>query len=302
MFEAGRLAAARNWATPSLIDIHQVAALDPTGDPVLVVAEARTVDAATARAIAAVAGAGRDITLVTDDELPPSVKEWLPEALIHIAGSAIVTAEEQQPSAVESADSWPDPDPLSGSDQRANSDPAQTWPETQCVEPVDSTEMADSQWVCHFESASALESLQPALSGWVATAWNQYVAQRQVMVMDQGNGDGVCAGAWALDDRLPAALWFQPTQSIRSGEEFLLVGSTIAVSADPDTPIVVSDSWWQQGFADQVVSWCEQPSSRAMINRVFSFGQPVSPLSPPLPARRVLSRTASRRSQPCPCR
>lgn len=280
MFEAGRLAAARNWISPSLIEVHQVSALDPTGDPVLVVAEARTVDAATARAIAAVAGAGREITLVTDDALPPAVQDWLPAALIHISGSAIPTAEGPQPSTNESPEPWPDLDPVSVSHQPADADPAHTWPATEWADNDDSTEAMSSQWVCHFESASAVESLQPALSGWAAAAWNQYVAQRQLAVMDQGNGDGVCAGAWALDDRLPAALWFQPTQSIRTGEEFLLVGSTIAVADDPAIPVVVPDSWWQQGFADQVVSWCEQPGSRAMINRVFSFGQPVSPLSP----------------------
>ena len=138
----------------------------------------------------------------------------------------------------------------------------------------------DSGWMCHFESATAVESLQPALSGWVATAWNQFALQRDLKIMDQGTGDGVSAGAWALDERLPAALWFQPNRSVGTGAEFLLIGSTIAVASDPETPIEVSDSWWQRGFADQVVSWCEQPEASALHNRVFAFGQPVRPLGP----------------------
>ena len=95
ILEAGRLAAARNWGTPYLIDVNQVAGLDPTGQPVLVLAEADTVDAATARTIAAVAGAGRDITLVTDGPLPAAVQDWLPSALIHIRGSDITPPDER---------------------------------------------------------------------------------------------------------------------------------------------------------------------------------------------------------------
>lgn len=282
MFEAGRLAAERNWVSPSMITVDQVPELGPTGEPVVVVAGADTVDAAAARAVAAVAGAGREIIVVTDGELSPQVHGWLPAGLVHIAGSAITIAPDDA-----SVTDGVDQSPVTGrgAEKASDVDAAQDWTGPTVEEPsVDETEVVggsdgeDTVWVCPFDSATVLESLQPAMSGWVAAAWNQFVAQRQLTVMDQGNGDGVCAGGWRLDDQLPAALWFQPTQSIRTGEEFLLIGSTVAVAGDPATPIVLPGSWWQQGFADQVVSWCEQPEVSAMVNRVFAFGQPARPL------------------------
>lgn len=279
IFEAGRVAASRGWAAPSVIRLDDLPGLNPTGDPVLVVASASTVDVVAAQAVAALAGVGRDITLVTDAPLPCSVQQWLPATSIHVLGSALSRRGERLEGALPIAD----PEHPQGTDNGPY-DPVDSAPGD--VPGVPGGDAAagdgaeDSGWMCHFESATAVESLQPALSGWVATAWNQYVLQRDLKIMDQGTRDGVSAGAWALDERLPAAVWFQPTRSVGTGAEFLLIGSTIAVASDPGTPIEVPDSWWQRGFADHVVSWCEQPEASALHNRVFAFGQPVQPLGP----------------------
>lgn len=85
LVEAGRVAQERKWQQPAVVSTAELDAEGPVGEPLIVVAPAGELDSNAARSLASLAGAGRVVLLITDEEPPESLRTWLP------AGSWIVT-------------------------------------------------------------------------------------------------------------------------------------------------------------------------------------------------------------------
>lgn len=252
MFEAGRIASQRGWKSPEIVQALEVGGMSPTGPPAIVLGKAGDLDTSTVRALAALAGAGRDIILITEQPLTDEMAAWLPPNMHHVLGDSL-----------DLHFGLGDAPPALSDDVEATSIPA----------------TSVGQFVyCTFQGESALDGLEPARDGWVLEAWTEFVRRHALSVQDQERGDQVSAGSWRLDDDGPVApLWFQPMRRTDDSSEFILIGSTIGIVEKPGT--AVDDSDWQQRFADQVVSWCEQPGATAMLSRVMGqFAEQTAPL------------------------
>lgn len=243
MFEAGRIASQRAWTTPTIIPLEQISGLSPTGPPLIAIGKVCDVELSTVQALAALAGASRDVVLITDKPLTRELAEWLPATAHHVLGDTLDLDDD--------FDAAP-----SGMGARAQ--------ETSL------TATAGGPYLyCKFADADSLAPLRSAQSGWVLEAWKKFVRQHSLSLADQGRGDQVSAGCFRFGDDQVAPLWFLPMHGTYDDAEFVLIGSTIAVVDNPETQVAVSGSEWQNQFADQVVSWCEQPEAAAMLSRAM---------------------------------
>ena len=247
-FEAGRVAAGRGWDESIVVDLSDVERLGPDGPPVVVIGAHDDLTVNRARSLAAVAGAGRQLMVVTDAPSSTEASPWLPKGLVHVIGEPI------QARQVESSERLPE-----------TVEPASSPAVDETPDPGDWTSLP-------LETGSYLDQMDPALNGPAMEAWQRFLEVRNVTVMDQGRGTGLSAGQWRLNGAVPAVVWFQPLRSRADHREYLVLRSTIAVVADTNAPILTGGSWWQKGFVEHILSWCEQPEAAAMIGRVMGFG------------------------------
>lgn len=254
MFEAGRIASQRSWATPEIIALDQIAGLSPSGPPIIAIGEACDVELPVVQALAALAGASRDVVLITEQPITDELMAWLPTNTHHVLGA---------PLDLDNGSSDP-PSTASGREQGTSPPATAGGPFPYCT----------------FLEGDSLAPLRPAQGGWVLEAWKEFVHRHSLSLTDQGRGDQLSAGSWRIgDEGYGAPLWFQPMRRADDHAEFMLIGSTIGVVENPDTQVAVPGSDWQEQFADQVVSWCEQPEAAAMLNRVMGqFGAQTAPL------------------------
>ena len=92
LFEAGRAAANRNWPNAQIVSIDQLDDQTPAGPPLVIAAESHSVTPSTAKTLAALAGAGRHVLLVTDQPLPDNVNSWLPADTVLVIGQEPASA------------------------------------------------------------------------------------------------------------------------------------------------------------------------------------------------------------------
>lgn len=78
LFEAGRAAANRDWLNAQVVGVDTLDDQTPTGPPLIIAASSKDVTVRTAKDLAALAGSGRDVLLVTDQRLGDDVAPWLP--------------------------------------------------------------------------------------------------------------------------------------------------------------------------------------------------------------------------------
>ena len=78
---AGQLAQSVGWEQPQLVSPEALTTLEPRGAPVIVVA-ATALSLAQAQDVAALAGAGRPVALVTDAVLGAEILGWLPARVL----------------------------------------------------------------------------------------------------------------------------------------------------------------------------------------------------------------------------
>lgn len=90
LFEAGRVAAVRDWERPMVVPVARVADLAPTGEPVIALVAAAEISSDDTRAVAALVGAGRQVLLVVDSDIPAECAAWLPAGVLHQAGSLVI--------------------------------------------------------------------------------------------------------------------------------------------------------------------------------------------------------------------
>lgn len=79
LFEAGRVAALRGWSSPQVVDVASVLDQGPNGAPLIILASPDALTAKSARAIAALLGAGRDAVILSSGVSVEAVTGWLPE-------------------------------------------------------------------------------------------------------------------------------------------------------------------------------------------------------------------------------
>ncbi len=84
VFAAGRWAGEKEWADSDFVTIDQVDSAAPVGPPLIVTALSRHLTPAAAKAMAALAGAGRTVCVVTDDLPDASVRTWMPQGSLVI--------------------------------------------------------------------------------------------------------------------------------------------------------------------------------------------------------------------------
>ncbi|MCH9816043.1 MAG: hypothetical protein K0U64_06265 [Actinomycetia bacterium] len=90
MFIAGRITGERGWTDAAVISVLQLEDLEPTGVPLVVVAEADDITPLVARLISSVDAVGRPIMLVTDDPPDPAAAVWIDAQLMRsLATNAI---------------------------------------------------------------------------------------------------------------------------------------------------------------------------------------------------------------------
>lgn len=250
LFEAGRVAGQRGWPSPDVVPLSGIAELSPSGPPVIAVGEAGAVTVQTARVLAALVGAGRDVVLITERALADEVAAWLPANAHHILGEALDVANQSSGTSASVSATLPGAPPP----------------------------MPAGKLYCTFSAEDSLAELTPARGGWVVESWRDFVQRHSLSVMDQGRADQVSAGGWRLgEDGCIVPLWFQPMRRVGGPSEFMLIGSTIGILENRETDVTTPE--WQQEFADQVVSWCEQPEVAAMLNRVMGqFAAHMAPL------------------------
>ncbi len=87
-YEAGYLAGLLSWPDPDVVTPTELAALTPTGDPLIVLCGKDGLTTDQARTFAAIHGAGRPGRVVTATALPPDVQAWLPADSLHLIGSS----------------------------------------------------------------------------------------------------------------------------------------------------------------------------------------------------------------------
>lgn len=104
LFEAGRVAAHRGWSSPQVVDVSSVPDQGPSGAPLIILTSPEELTPESARAIAALLGAGRDAVIVSAGALAEAVAGWLP------AGS-IVCVDETDPDGRRGVCSWQDEGP-----------------------------------------------------------------------------------------------------------------------------------------------------------------------------------------------
>ena len=90
LFEAGRVAAARGWARPTVVDVAQVGDLEPAGEPVIALASSAEISSDDTRSVATLVGAGRQVLLVVDSDVPAECAAWLPPGVLHLVGSPVI--------------------------------------------------------------------------------------------------------------------------------------------------------------------------------------------------------------------
>ncbi|MCB0918426.1 MAG: hypothetical protein KDC39_07645 [Actinobacteria bacterium] len=86
MFIAGRITGERGWHDAFVIGVAELPNLNPTGEPVVVVADTAQVTTLAARLITSVSAMGRDIMLVTDEQPDADVMAWLHADIVEIPG------------------------------------------------------------------------------------------------------------------------------------------------------------------------------------------------------------------------
>ncbi len=84
LFEAGRAAANRGWSDALVVDIEALDDQGPIGPPLIIAALSEEVTTRAAKELSALAGAGRQVMLVTDRPLPDHVSAWLPEGALQV--------------------------------------------------------------------------------------------------------------------------------------------------------------------------------------------------------------------------
>lgn len=82
MFVAGRIAGERGWTDAAVVTVAQLPVLEPTGAPLVLVADSAEISALAARLIASVESVGRPIMVVCDKPLAPEAAVWLNSELI----------------------------------------------------------------------------------------------------------------------------------------------------------------------------------------------------------------------------
>ncbi len=87
VFAAGRWAGEREWADSDVGTIDQIDSAAPVGPPLIVTSLARYLTPTAAKAMAALAGAGRTVCVVTDALPDASVRTWIPRGSVVILGA-----------------------------------------------------------------------------------------------------------------------------------------------------------------------------------------------------------------------
>jgi len=87
VFAAGRWAGEKEWEDSNFVTIEQVESAAPVGPPLIVTALSGQLTPAAAKAMAALAGAGRTVCVVTDALPDPSVRTWIPQGSLVTLGA-----------------------------------------------------------------------------------------------------------------------------------------------------------------------------------------------------------------------
>lgn len=111
---AGRAVERRGWPTAHLIRVGSLAGEGPSGDPLVVVETAAAMSAAIAQGLAALAGAGREVMLVTDMDPPSEVSSWLPSSAVVTLDNFTSTSAEQHESSASASHVGPELGTLTG--------------------------------------------------------------------------------------------------------------------------------------------------------------------------------------------
>ncbi len=85
-FEAGRAAANRGWPNAQVVGIEALDDQTPAGPPLILAVVSDLVTTSAAKNLAAPAGAGRHVLLVTHQPLPDADAAWLPADTVLVIG------------------------------------------------------------------------------------------------------------------------------------------------------------------------------------------------------------------------
>ncbi len=274
VFEAGKVSFQKGWDSPDLVSPSHVDGLQPVGPPVILIASANQITAATARAVASLTGAGREVSVVTDGPLQPEVASWLGDDVVVYPHRSVHDITEESP--IDDLDQErEDPKPVTVGDDAAA--------------PAVDTDLHlpdDGSWLlpkppdfpdpyCVFSDPARLRDLQESPEA--LHFWNRFVAERGVNVTLQPPQSGVpttWVGRWSLFDQQTdgcLVLYFR-TGSLLIGEGwhgYVSVGSVIGHAPVRGSGLDQPRSKQQRQFANQVTAFCEISEATAMISRTI---------------------------------
>lgn len=270
-FHAGMVASRRGWVAPVVVSVEDLSEQSPEGEPLIVVVSADAFPVEAAKQVSALSGAGRQVLVVLDRKPEAEVSAWLPDGVCEVAGTTVGGTGEESHEAGSSDDSTALSLPR---------EPAAASVDDALVSAEEQDRSADDRFIspyCRFLDPSALRTEQLDSSGPAGEALRTVKASHSLVLREQV--DGRWAGQWRLDDEgRPAVVWFKPCRVEQ--RPVLLVGATLGLLRHGAQGLKRAGSAEQVRFADDVVSWAEQPEAAAMLSRTMTGfgGMPVHPL------------------------
>ncbi len=246
MFLAGKIAGRRGWVDATLALPADLEELAPSGPPVVAVMAAAEVTTTCARLMAAIAGAGRSILLVTPDgEIDQGARQWLGQQVEVVPLKDGEESRETQLVATSAMKETVPRPPL----------------------PPSGGDYCEIGW----SDASA-----PAGGG------SAVVSNHLTRLIDdlhlQGVRDGLSFAAQMPSVPAGISSWIEFSAAGRGGREFLVIETPIGAAQ--------VDAWTQEAtksFAWHVVRWCEQPSARDIGKRQGWFRRSTTAPAYPVP-------------------
>ena len=273
LFEAGKLAFRKGWDDPELVTASHLNELPPSGPPVLLIATAEEITADSARTVASLTGAGRQVSVVTDGPLPPEIASWLSDDIVAYPNESEVEPDEGTDNIPERAQKIAGAQAHEGATGPEPHDSGVVLPDdTSWMEPT-SPEVPDPY--CEFVDPH--ESHEWQESPGALAFWNRFVTDRGLNVTVQPAEAGVptiWGGRWSLfDQQTDGCLWLQFSPlALQVGGEWQqrvavssIIGHAPAIGSGLDRPA----SEQQRQFANQVTAFCEISEAAAMMSRGF---------------------------------
>lgn len=274
LFEAGKVAFRKGWDDPELVTAPDLDELPPSGPPVLLIAAAEEITADSARTVASLIGAGRQVSVVTDGPLPPEIASWLSDDIIDYPGKPEQESEESTTGAIPAkAETIRDAQTYGEATGPEAPDPGVALPDdASWMEPA-SPDVPDPY--CEFVDPH--ESREWQDSPGALKFWKRFIADRGVKVSLQPAEAGVptiWVGRWSLFDQQTDGcliLQFAPVALLAGGKwqrrvtVNSIIGHAPALGSGLDRP----NSEQQRQFANQVTAFCEINEALAMFWRIW---------------------------------